>query len=166
MLRLELLQQLKVPQCDFDSAPKVEVGVLIFVFKEQELRLLPPQLRIGLLLALPHHCNLLLHSIFLAQKADGAPPASLFAGQWLQVVEEALANGNHTYLRTALRLGLGWLVTGVKQFVVLVDGGEQLEAPHHVRRVAAQVFGQALVLLFGLSVVVIAVCNHVRNDFR
>jgi len=66
LLRLELLQQLKVPQSYLHFTTKIEVVVLIFVFKEQELRLLPPQLRIGLLLALSHHRNLLLHSIFLA----------------------------------------------------------------------------------------------------
>ena len=49
--------------------------------------------------------------------------------------------------------------------MVLVDSGEQLEAPHHVRRVAAQVFGQALVLLFGVGVVIIAGCYHIGNDF-
>jgi len=48
--------------------------------------------------------------------------------------------------------------------VALVDGGEQLQAPHHFWRVQTKVFPQTLELLFKFLSFVFTSVNHVRND--
>lgn len=164
-LRLELLQQLEVSHRYLHSP--AEVVLFFLLLEECELRLLPPHLRLGLLLALPQDCDFLLHALLLAQEADGALQASVLPAERLKIVEEARSNnGNHAYLRPSILGGLDLrrLVARLEQIVVIVDGGKQLQAPHHIRRMQANVFGQPLELLSHLFFLVLAGVNHVCND--